>query len=171
MSDANNFGKGKSPRNERFQFVWWPYRWWKLWPKSVGPYPSDGEHKGKIYSWRIVFGPLEIRCWGGLKRQLDRLEKAMVLAFLLSCSIHWKENVDCSQWAEVPTVHVNALTNEGEIQKLLVRKVCLEDHHATMKNEKVETMAEVKEIMKNGCQPREGFLYLKCSDWKWEEVK
>lgn len=45
------------------QFVWWWRQWWKLWPRSVGPYPISGPHKGVIYRWRIIIGPLEIRQW------------------------------------------------------------------------------------------------------------
>lgn len=47
----------------RFQFVWWRYRWWMLWPVFLGPSPNDGPAKGHIYQWRAVFGPLEVRRW------------------------------------------------------------------------------------------------------------
>jgi len=47
----------------RYQFVWWPSYWWRLWPKSFGAYPYDGPDKGIIYTWRVAFGPLEVRRW------------------------------------------------------------------------------------------------------------
>ncbi len=60
----------------RYQFVWWRYRWWKLFPKRVGAYPVEGEHRGKIYSSRWVFGPLEIRKWS--KWAEDKSENKVV---------------------------------------------------------------------------------------------
>jgi hypothetical protein len=48
---------------KRFQLVWWPHRWWMLWPVNLGCWPHDGPAKGCIYRRRLVFGPLEIREW------------------------------------------------------------------------------------------------------------
>ncbi len=48
-----------------FQVVWWARRWWKLWPKFIGPYPGGGPNRGCIYAWRFAFGPIEIRRWAG----------------------------------------------------------------------------------------------------------
>lgn len=39
----------------------WEWRWLK--PKFVGPMPSRGNHIGKIYKWRIYFGPWEFTRW------------------------------------------------------------------------------------------------------------
>ena len=47
----------------RFQFIWWPRRWWRLWPEEIGPYPESGPDEGIIYAWRVTFGPLEVRRW------------------------------------------------------------------------------------------------------------
>lgn len=43
----------------RFQFVWWPERWWRLY-WSVWR-PTDDYRF--IYRWAAFFGPLEIRRW------------------------------------------------------------------------------------------------------------
>ena len=48
----------------KFQFVYnqdWEWSW--LLPKFAGPLPRDGQHKGKIYKWRVAFGPWELRRW------------------------------------------------------------------------------------------------------------
>jgi hypothetical protein len=51
----------------RLQFVWWWRSWWRLRPQNVGPYPCDGPNKGIIYTWRVAFGPLEVRRWSPSK--------------------------------------------------------------------------------------------------------
>lgn len=54
-----HFNRIEGSRGRRLQFVWWwaPYRW-RVWLKWV-PYPADGS----VYTWRIQFGPLEVRRW------------------------------------------------------------------------------------------------------------
>jgi hypothetical protein len=48
----------------RYQFVLWRRWWWPL-VRNIGPYPSSGKNRGALYRWRVLVGPLEIRCFTG----------------------------------------------------------------------------------------------------------
>jgi len=72
---ATQPGKRKPMKGPKgWQYVWWPERWWRLWPENLGPWPHDPTgtevvagtgriYHGCVYAARWSFGPLEVRRW------------------------------------------------------------------------------------------------------------